>query len=210
MINDKVMKGQGLQSFFMSGSCAELHWKPLLKLLEQRILQAEGFQLDLIDRDKHLRSKYVKKYSGLVCEYFEKRTMDFVENVLKKNYGISDYYIRYEFAKSRGMIHFHMLVWREDMRPHSLYNSEDILAADLDGCGLDSLQTVLASWLKEIGMTANHPGTGQEEWPPPEGNMQNPRDDDCLCKIYLDLQGPESEKHNYIDSVNTEVYVACL
>ncbi|XP_068719655.1 uncharacterized protein, partial [Montipora capricornis] len=44
-------------------------------------------------------------------------------------FGVSDYWYRYEFAKSRGQIHWHQLSWREDKQPHQLLHE-----AREDGC----------------------------------------------------------------------------
>ena len=56
------------------------------------------------------------------------------EKVLKPVFGVSDYWYRYEFAKSRGQIHWHQLSWRDDRQPHQLLHE-----AREDGCDEDEL-----------------------------------------------------------------------
>lgn len=37
-------------------------------------------------------------------------------------FGVESFWYRQEFAKSRGMIHWHGLCWRSDREPHVLLN----------------------------------------------------------------------------------------
>ena len=112
--------------------------------------------------------------------------------------SVSDYYLRYEFAKSRGMIHFHMLVWRQDSRPHGIFQE-----SLKDPGGEGDITSVLAEWFSEIGMTATHPGpNGENDWPPPEGTKTSPTDADALCKVYSDFPTEKDRILNYVDTVN--------
>jgi hypothetical protein len=53
--------------------------------------------------------KAVNDYSIVIQEYFKARVTDFLENYAKQVFGIEHYFARFEFAKSRGQIHVHLL-----------------------------------------------------------------------------------------------------
>ena len=54
--------------------------------------------------------KYTNEYSIVVQEYFQKRVDIWLQTVGRKVFHIKHYWIRFEFAPSRGQIHAHMLV----------------------------------------------------------------------------------------------------
>ncbi len=107
LVKFKAWKKDGLPTFFLTGSCAEFHWTPLIKLLQSH-LEQNGDDTDIVN-DLVARRRVVKQYSNVVCTFFHLKTVAFIEEVLKPVYGVSDYYIRFEYAASRGQIHFHML-----------------------------------------------------------------------------------------------------
>jgi hypothetical protein len=51
----------------------------------------------------------VNDYSIIFQEFFQARVSDFIENYVKEICGIHHYYARFEFTKSRGQIHVHIL-----------------------------------------------------------------------------------------------------
>jgi hypothetical protein len=53
--------------------------------------------------------KAVNDYSIIIPEYSQARVADFLENYAKEVFGIQHYFARFEFAKSRGHIHVHLL-----------------------------------------------------------------------------------------------------
>jgi hypothetical protein len=53
--------------------------------------------------------KAVNEYSIVIQEYFQARVTDFLENYSKQVFEIEHYLDRFEFAKSRGHIHVHLL-----------------------------------------------------------------------------------------------------
>jgi hypothetical protein len=55
--------------------------------------------------------KAVNDYSIVIQEYFQARVANFLENYSKRVFGIEHYFARFEFAKSRGHIHVHLLVF---------------------------------------------------------------------------------------------------
>ena len=87
--------------------------------MEQYILQSTGEEVNLAE-DSNARFKAVQENTHVVVSYFDLRTQAYHEKVLKPVFGVSDYWYRYEFAKSRGQIHWHQLSWRDDRQPHQL------------------------------------------------------------------------------------------
>ena len=186
MVNEK----HGLPSFFMTGSCAEFYFPPLRRLLEEYILQTKGKEVNLAE-DSNARFKAVQENTHVVVSYFDLRTQAYHEKVLKPVFGVSDYWYRYEFAKSRGQIHWHQLSWREDRQPHKLLHE-----AREDGCEEEEYAARLSQWADQtFAMTALHPAGNDEErqprkdlWPPPEGMAQPISDDrDPLVKMLMQI-----------------------
>ena len=186
MVNEK----NGLPSFFMTGSCAEFYFPPLRRLLEQYILQTTGKEVNLAE-DSNARYKAVQENSHVVVNYFDLRTQSYHDKVLKPVFGVSDYWYRYEFAKSRGQIHWHQLSWREDRQPHQLLHE-----AREDDCDEDEYAAILNQWANSnLAMTALHPAGSDGEgkprkdlWPPPEGSADPISDEsDPLVKMLMEV-----------------------
>ena len=186
MVNEK----QGLPSFFMIGSCAEFYFPPLRRLLEQYILQTTGEEVNLAE-DNNARFKAVQENTHVVVKYFDLRTQSYHEKVLKPVFGVSDYWYRYEFAGSRGQIHWHQLSWRDDRQPHQLLHE-----ACEHGCDDEEYAARLSQWADEnFAMTALHPAGSDEEgqprkdlWPPPEGSADPISEDrDPLVKMLMEM-----------------------
>jgi hypothetical protein len=75
-------------------------------LNKRRIISGEPpLTLDSITE----KVKAVNDYSTVIQEYFQARVTDFLENYAKQVFGIEHYFARFEFAKSRGQIHVHLL-----------------------------------------------------------------------------------------------------
>jgi hypothetical protein len=166
MVKFQAWKKSGLPSFFLTGSCAEFHWTPLIKLLQQ-FLHDIGDHTDIVN-DLVARRRVVKQYSNVVCAFFHFKTEAFIDQVLKKVYGVSEHYIRFEYAASRGQIHFHMLAWRDDRLPHGLLQKHAIVQEG--ELKRDGWEEVLGLWFEEMGFTAEHPcGADQDWWVFPEG-----------------------------------------
>ena len=142
----------------MTGSCAEFYFPPLRRLLEQYILQTTGEEVNLAE-DSNARFKAVQENTHVVVKYFDLRTQSYHEKVLKPVFGVSDYWYRYEFAKSRGQIHWHQLSWRDDRQPHQLLHE-----AREHGCDDEEYAARLSQWAYEnFAMTALHPAGSDEE-----------------------------------------------
>ena len=190
MVNEKL----GLPSFFMTGSCAEFYFPPLRRLLEKYILQTTGEAVNLLE-DNNARFKAVQENTHVVVSYFDVRTQCYHEKIVKDVFGVSDYWYRYEFAKSRGQIHWHQLSWRGDREPHQLLHN-----AREDECTDDEYVTRLSTWAEEsFAMSALHPagkdGDGnpkKEFWPPPEGSAEPiANDQDPLVMMLMDVSATQ-------------------
>jgi hypothetical protein len=117
MIQYQISQGNGLPTYFCTGSFAEFHDKPLRQLLESYIFETTGQRLDL--NDKSLLFKSVQEHSHIVAKYFDLRSKDYFELVMKPVFAVNAFWYRQEFAKSCGMVHWHGLAWRQDRQPHT-------------------------------------------------------------------------------------------
>ncbi|CAC5388042.1 unnamed protein product [Mytilus coruscus] len=184
-INDK----KGLPAFFTTGSCAEYHFKPLRRLLSIYLKETSGTDVDLSDRSKLFEA--LQKNTHIVAKYFDLRTNDYFHDVMSPAFGVTTYWYRQEFAKSRGMVHWHGLCWRSDREPHNLIN--ECIEKGLSDA---ECAATLSEWASiHFGLTGSHPA-GQDEnglsikklWPPPEGTAPLPPEDkNPLIKLLMDV-----------------------
>ena len=112
-INYHIDQGHGGPTIFMTLSCAEYFWPDIIRLLENRIWIAENRCVDL-SKNIAERNRAVLEYSLVIQEYFQVRVQEFMNTVGKHVFGIEHYWLRYEFAKSRGQIHAHILAICKD------------------------------------------------------------------------------------------------
>jgi len=113
-----INEGKCLSSIFCTGSCVEFHFKPLRRLLELYVKLTGDKHIDL-DNHNNLYA-CLQENSHIVASFFDKRTTSYFENGMGPVFGVSAYWYRQAFAKSRGMIHWHGRSWREDKEPHKL------------------------------------------------------------------------------------------
>ena len=106
-------------------------------------------------------------------------------------FGVNAFWYRQEFAKSRGMVHWHGMCWRADSEPHNLMHE-----AIKSGLSNAECAEKLATWASdEFGLTAMHPaGTNdngsprKDLWPPPEGTAPPPPEEkNPLIKLLMDV-----------------------
>lgn len=66
------------------------------------------------------------EHAAIVQSYFQKRVDYWFETVGKKIFGIVHYWLRYEFAPSRGQIHAHFLaICRDKKILYELHNTKE-------------------------------------------------------------------------------------
>jgi hypothetical protein len=107
------------QRFSLTLSCAELWWPDLKRLLFDMVKNTEDEYLahEMVnDKGKEgtATKKLVEMYSVVVQEFFQIRLQYWMDTIGKQIFQIKHYYIRYEFAKGRGMIHAHILAITRD------------------------------------------------------------------------------------------------
>lgn len=111
--------GHGPPTLFLTLSCAELWWPDLKRLLFDIVQNTEDHYLghemmNEKDKEGNATKKLVEMYSVVVQEFFQIRLQHWIDTIGKQIFRIKHYYIRYEFAKGRGMIHAHILAITED------------------------------------------------------------------------------------------------
>lgn len=191
---DKV--NSRLPSFFCSGSLAELHTPSLLRILQLYVTETQGEAAAHGLDEPSKRRRTLNQHGHLIAEWFTARTANYVETVMKGLLGVDKYYWRFEFAKSRGAIHFHGLFWvtrgaevtaitikLEEMLqalsaqaqaghiPHEYAQLLALGQRRAAGANLGKLARQI------FGMTASHPEADNDMWPPPEGHGCPPSTD---------------------------------
>ena len=119
----------------------------------------------------------LQKNTHIVAQYFDIRTRNYFHDVMSPDFGVSSFWYRQEFAKSRGMVHWHGLCWRDDKEHHALLSK----ALD-EGLSDEDFAKYLSDWASsKFGLTASHPAGKDENgnpkkncWPPPEGTAPLP------------------------------------
>jgi hypothetical protein len=140
-----VANGNGPPSFFITLSCAEYHWADIKRLVQERYKLAG---LPEPDVDKNY-VQLVNDYTLIVQEYFQKRVQIWLDTVGKTVFKIKHYWLRFEFAASRGQIHAHMLAISDHNK------SLQIAQTNANGNRKKQAQ-MLSKWATEtLGMTCN-------------------------------------------------------
>ena len=153
-INYHVDMGHGAPTLFVTLSCAEYFWPDLKRLLEERIYAAESRVVDL-DKKNSERNRAVNNYSIVVQEFFQMRCRDYLDTVCKDLFKIKHYWCRFEFEKSRGQIHAHLLAITEDSTDKDGINTTLHKHKD----DKDRQAELLFDWAsKTFGLTSMHPG----------------------------------------------------
>ena len=126
-ISHHLREGNGPPTLFLTLSCAEYWWPDLCQLIQDRCNGTEDELLANLMRDdpdsvagKKAKHVLIDRYSGVIQEFFQIRTDNWLETVGKDVFGISHYYCRFEFAKGRGQIHAHILAITKDT--HLIYD----------------------------------------------------------------------------------------
>ena len=119
----------------------------MIKLL-QELLRANGDHTDIVN-DLVARHRVVKQYSNVVCKYFHLKTQSYIEDVLGPVYGVVDHYIRFEYAASRRQIHFHMLAYRMDRKPHGILQEGVESGSTKDRAAWEA---DVGKWFEQLGL----------------------------------------------------------
>ena len=145
-INHHIEAGHGPPIFFITLSCAEYMWPDIKRLIKDQFSCAG---LDIPDLEKSF-VQIVNDYTLIVQEYFQERVKIWLSTIGKQIFHIKHYWLRFEFAPSRGQIHAHMLAIHDNpsvMEPY--YNNKTDKKKQTE---------FLHQWLKgELGVTASFP-----------------------------------------------------
>lgn len=163
-ISHHIDAGNGPPNLFMTLSCAEYMWPDIRRLVFERVQQTQhGTPLTQNDFDKMSFTSLVNDYTLIVQEFFQLRVEEFMETVGKELFGISHFWLRYEFAKGRGQIHVHMLaICAKESCGKSIY---DILHEHKGDTKKQS--EILSTWAyNKFRMSATYPCCNVDETPP--------------------------------------------
>lgn len=138
--------------------------------LEKQTGAASAQKLTMFRVRRHTVEVAHRKFAGL-------RTNACFELVLKESVGITDYWYRFEFAKSRGAIHFHALLFKDKalQRIGEVVN-EALRQANLGSlmAAEDNIARALPAVFAEhlVPLAAMHPAGDVRSIPAAECNMQ--------------------------------------
>ena len=100
-------------NIWCTGSLAEYHEFPLRLLLSKYVEQLDGHTTsdanEILNNDDSFK-KAVQKYKTIVTHYLASKMELWFALVLSPIFGIEDWILVFEFALSRGGIHFHSLI----------------------------------------------------------------------------------------------------
>ena len=126
--------------------------------------------------------KYLQRFTAILNQVFVLRADMWFDSVLKEALEITDFWLRYEFAKSRGIIHLHALLFKTDaslaigqllsdalkaarMQPTDV-NNEAAMQAELARAERKLAQTLPATIASELApLSALHPAGRAREHP---------------------------------------------
>lgn len=118
-INHHIEAKHGPPTFFITLSCAEYMWPDIKRLIIDRFEVAD---LDPPDLEKSF-VQIVNDYTLIVQEYFQERVKIWLSTIGAKVFHIKHYWLRFEFAPSRGQIHAHMLAIHDNPKVMEPYYS---------------------------------------------------------------------------------------
>ena len=145
-INHHVESNHGPPTFFITLSCAEYMWPDIKRLIIDRFTIAG---MDVPDLDKSF-VQIVNDYTLIVQEYFQERVKIWLSTIGAKVFHIKYYWVRFEFAPSRGQIHAHMLAIHD--------NPNVMIPYYLSKGNKKKQEEILYQWMTEdLGITAWFP-----------------------------------------------------
>ena len=145
-INHHIEAGHGPPNFFITLSCAEYMWPDIKRLIIDNFTKAG---LDVPDMNKSF-VQIINDYTLIVQEYFHDRVKAWLSTIGIKVFHIKHYWLRYEFAPSRGQIHAHIL---------AIHDNHHVMKPYYDNKGnIEKQEEFLHHWMtEELGLTASVP-----------------------------------------------------
>ena len=80
LVQFNINEGNGLPSYFCTGSCAEFYFKPLRRILSQYIAKTKNIDVDLNDKSRLFEA--IQDNGHLVGHYFDLRTQAYFREVM--------------------------------------------------------------------------------------------------------------------------------
>ena len=206
-----------MPAYFDTMSCAEYHCVPLLELLIKYYAAINSEQENSVKEkllgDSKFKRQLVLQNLHIVTAYFDTRTINYYASVLKEAFQYDDVWWRNEFAKSRGEIHSHAIIFskkhalkiKSALENQSGINPSEELRKWLQTTELDNKEQNLYS----PGFVSMHPAGGSEQysvtgerqwlpdksmWAAPEGT-QVPPEVNPLSRSVSDLQNDGHDLH---------------
>jgi hypothetical protein len=145
-INHHIEAEHGPPNFFITLSCAEYLWQDIRRLISDRFTAAG---LDAPDLETSF-VQLVNDYTLIVQEYFQEQVKIWLSTIGAKVFHIKYYWLRYEFAPSRGQIHAHIL---------AIHDNPVVMEPYYTNLGNKKKQEeFLYKWMtEELGMKASFP-----------------------------------------------------
>lgn len=205
LVQFKIDEGCGLPSFFATASGAEFHFRPLHGFISLFLDFSSSKSKDLIDRFQLCQA--LQESTHIIAHYFDLRTQSYFKHVMGPVFGFDAYWYRLEFAKTRGMIHWHYVCWRSDKEPHPL-----LFQAVSEGLTNSQCAEKPAAWASAcFNVSASHPAGTDDSgqplrslWPPPEGIAPaRPDEQNLLLRLLMDVSSTqESLLEDYLQLTN--------
>ena len=215
-----------LPVWFDTNSNAEHHWEPLHHLIIKFHAMINGTDEKLVQEEFFSNSAFrhmlLAENCHIVTNYFHARDMNYKNTVAKELFDWTDIWVRDEFAKLRGQIHSHSIMFSKS---HYSKVNEIMSRTDVDA---SEKARLLHSWLQtdaentdtlfSPGIVSMHPAGGnydvegkwipnKHRWTMPEGsNAINP---DCLKKSFHCATTDDDREQFQIDVVNKCMIHGC-
>ena len=173
------MEDQQSPFLFHTGSCSEWHnpslYRYLYSYFSKNNMDEEAQTCSEVFTEPHIVSNLTKQreiirnHQVLINAWYVNYVKSWFEDILKNTLEITDYWYRFEFAKSRGMVHFHSILFSKEnskkvnsclneaynaKNKPELFESENTIAKHI----IEELKKI------NIYLTALHPG-GRERDP---------------------------------------------
>jgi hypothetical protein len=97
--------------WFVTTSQAEYHSEPLHRILREHLRRVRGEDAaQRFDPDVTFQRKAILDLGHLNTTYFEVRCVNWMGSIVAELLGVTETWFRFDFAKSRGMIHLHSVL----------------------------------------------------------------------------------------------------
>ena len=222
----QLYRNSMLPVWFDTNSNAEHHWEPLHRLIIKYHSMVNNIDEETVKNeffsDSRLRHKLLAENGHIVTNYFHARDMNYKNTILKELYDWTDIWVRDEFAKLRGQIHSHSIIWSKS---HFAKVDEIMSNASTD---VQEKARLLQSWLQthnedtdtlfSPSVVSMHPARGmwddtgrwipnKQKWCKPEGPcVVNP---DSLKSSFNECSSDGEREQFQVDVVNKCMLHGC-